>query len=121
MRYIRLYADAEGESHFEELEVQFETADYAPPAPPLQLSAFQAASNFFFMRIPAGWEGEWHPSPQRQAFVVVSGGFEMEASDGEVRRFFPGDVNLGEDTHGKGHRSRSLGDTDCVLALIHLA
>lgn len=121
MRYVRLYADAGGESHFDEVEVHFQTVDYAPPAPPLQLSAFQPASNLFWMRIPAGWEGEWHPSPQRQVFVVVAGGFEMEASDGEVRRFFPGDVNLGEDTHGRGHRSRSLGDADCVLALIHLA
>jgi quercetin dioxygenase-like cupin family protein len=121
MRYARLYADTHGESHFEEVEVQFQTVDYAPPAPPLELSAFQPASNTFLMQLPPGWVGDWHPSPQRQLFVVVSGGFEMQASDGEVRHFFPGDVNLGEDTHGKGHRSKALGDSGCVLALVHLA
>ncbi len=121
MRYVRLYGDEQGESHFEEVAISLETVAYAPPAPPLDLSAYQPATNFFFMHLPSGWEGDWHPSPQRQMVIVVSGIFEVEAGDGEVRRFYPGDVKLGDDTQGRGHRSRSVGDTPCLLAIVHLA
>ncbi len=121
MHYVRLYSDTQGESHFEEVHVRFGTVVYAPPAPPLDLSAYEPASNFLFMQVPAGWEGDWHPSPQRQMVIVVSGVFEVDASDGEVRRFGPGDVQLGDDTHGRGHRSRAVGDAPCLLAIVHLA
>jgi hypothetical protein len=33
----------------------------------------------------------------------------VEVSDGEIRRFGPGDVTLVEDVTGKGHITRSLG------------
>jgi hypothetical protein len=34
---------------------------------------------------------------------------EVEASDGEVRRFGPGEAVLVEDTGGKGHITRNVG------------
>ena len=33
----------------------------------------------------------------------------ITASDGEVREIGPGEVVLVEDTHGKGHLSKSIG------------
>jgi hypothetical protein len=42
--YTRLYSDADGESHFEEVEVDLALTDYAPPAEPLGLSCFTPAS-----------------------------------------------------------------------------
>ena len=52
--YIRLYADEFGESHFEDVEVDLTLTDYAPPAPPLNLSAFFPASQVGFMNAPKG-------------------------------------------------------------------
>ena len=43
-QYVRLYADAAGESHFEEVEVPLATQDFAPPAQPMNLSAFTPAT-----------------------------------------------------------------------------
>jgi hypothetical protein len=42
--------------------------------------------------------------------VYLSGEGEIEASDGEVRRLLPGMVLLAEDTTGRGHRVKHIGD-----------
>ena len=40
----------------------------------------------------------------------LSGILEVEVTDGEIRRFGPGAVILVEDTTGKGHVSRIIGE-----------
>jgi redox-sensitive bicupin YhaK (pirin superfamily) len=120
MRYTRVYPDAEGESHFEDVEVTMEDTVFAPPAPPLKLSEFIATSRFSFMSAPPGWAGDWHPAPGRQFTLYLQGQIEAETSDGEIRRFGPGDAVLLEDTSGKGHRSRVVGDEAAILAVVQL-
>jgi hypothetical protein len=119
-KYIRLYADAEGESHFEDLEAELASTEFAPPAPPLNLSPFLPANQIAFFGAPVGWSGDWHPSSVRNMFVVISGEWEIEAGDGEVRRFGPGSVLLVEDTHGKGHKSRMLSSTGSLSVVVQL-
>jgi hypothetical protein len=118
--YPRLYADADGESHFEDIEIDLISTDYAPPASPLDLSSLTPAMQFGFMRAPAGWSSDWHPSATRNIFFVLSGEWEVTARDGETRRFAAGSVLLVEDTSGKGHASRVLGDTDSLAAIVQL-
>ncbi len=120
-RYTRLFADSDGESHFEEIEAELSPADFAPPSPPLNVSEITLAAHFAFMGAPAGWQSDWHVSSARNMFVVISGGWEIEASDGSVRRFGPHAVVLVEDTRGKGHRSRVIGPTDSQTLVIQLA
>ncbi len=121
MQYTRLYADDAGESHFEDVEVEFQEVDYAPPAPPLGLSEMMMAAQTGFLQVTPGWEGEvWHPSPVRQFMVGVAGRFAVTASDGSRRELNAGDVLLLEDTHGKGHSSQILGDDVGVVPVIHL-
>jgi hypothetical protein len=120
VKYTRIYADSEGESHMESVEVPMETVDFAPPAPPLDLSAFMDASRVGFLSGPVGWEGEWHPAPARQLMFYLKGRIEGEMSDGTRRVFGPGDVVLLEDTRGKGHRSRVVGDEPTLLAVVQL-
>ena len=67
-----------------------------------------------------GWDGDWHPAPQRLVTVYVAGEVEVTVSDGEARRFAPGDVVLAEDTVGKGHRIRVVGTADALLAVVLL-
>jgi len=112
-KYTRIYSDADGESHFEDVEVELEENDYAPPAPPMYLTAFGTATQVVFLGAKADWHGEvWHPSPRRQ-FIILPPGIgrmEQKVSDGETRIQDAGEVWLFEDTWGKGHSSRFLVD-----------
>jgi hypothetical protein len=119
MRYIRLFADAAGESHFADIEVEFADSDYTQSAPPLGLSTLYPATQFRFMNAPAGWQSDWHPSSARNFFVVINGEWEVTASDGETRRFGPQSLLLVEDTTGKGHKSRVI--SDAIAAMVELA
>ena len=42
-------------------------------------------------------------------------------SDGEVRRFGPGDVVLIDDLASKGHKSVAVGGSDCEIIYVGLA
>ena len=114
--YVRTYSDAAGESHFEDLTVPMEERDFAPPAAPAHVRAFLEASGTLFFAVRPGWEGEApHPTPQRQLFSILRGTVEVTVSDGERRRFGPGDLVLLDDTEGKGHSSHVVGREDLVI------
>ncbi|MBU2536237.1 MAG: cupin domain-containing protein [Chloroflexi bacterium] len=120
MKYTRIYADKEGVSHFEDVAVKLALVDFAPPAPPVFLSPFSQASQFVFGTLPADWFGVWHPTPKRQFSFFLSGEVEVQAGDGELRRFGAGSVFLMEDTIGKGHVTRVLGGSDVLVAILQL-
>ena len=120
LSYFRLVPDEAGESHFVPLEVEMTTRNFAPPAQPFDVSTLESAAKVGFIRVPKGWVGELHPSPMRMWVFFLSGAMEFEASDGEVRPGIPGKVFLLEDTTGKGHLSRCVGDTDAVLAVVQV-
>lgn len=115
MRYIRLFADATGESHFEDVEIEFAETEYISSSAPLGLSFLSSATQFIFMEAHAGWESDWHPSSARNFFVVVTGEWEVTASDGETQRFREGSLLLVEDTTGKGHKSRVVSDSTALM------
>ncbi len=52
----------------------------------------------------------WHPAPRRQYIVNLDDGVRITASDGESRLIGAGEVLLVEDTTGKGHLSKGLGN-----------
>jgi hypothetical protein len=115
MKYTRLFTTEDGESHFQDVEIQFVETDYESSAPPLGLSSLCDAAQFGFMNAAAGWESDWHPSSGRNFFVVITGEWEVTASDGETRRFGRQSLLLVEDTTGKGHRSRVLEDSIATM------
>ncbi len=119
-KYTRLYSDSSGESHFEDVEADMSEVQFAPPAPPLFLSEFLPATQTAFLGAPAGWRGDWHVSSARNWFVVISGSWEIEASDGAKRLFSPTETLLAEDTMGKGHKSCVVGDEDSLALLVQL-
>jgi quercetin dioxygenase-like cupin family protein len=71
------------------------------------------------MAIVAGdesWAGEEpHPAPARQYMVSLQGAVEVTASDGDTRRVGPGEVLLIEDTTGKGHSTRAIGEIKFLI------
>lgn len=120
MQCVRLYADADGESHFDEVEVPLTTTDFTPPAPPIAISASVPAQRAIFLTVERNWDGIPHPAPLKALFVFTGGFWEVTASDGAVRRFGPGDILRVEDTAGKGHTTRLLGDAVGTALLVEL-
>lgn len=108
--YYRIYADSQGDSHLDVVTVEQRLAQGAPPAAPFYISEDRAASKYRFYTFEPGWIGELHPAPTRQFLALMSGGVEVETTDGTVHQFSPGDLVLLEDTSGKGHVTRNIGD-----------
>ena len=118
LHYTRIYADSTGASHFADEDMTLALVDPGRGIQPTPASAPIAAAGLMFFCPPAGAFVDWHPVPRRQFNIILSGVFEVEVSDGEVRRFGPGSVLLGEDTEGQGHRTRVLGSEQvCFVAL----
>ena len=118
--YCRIYADADGESHFEPVSLPMQSADYAPPAPPLDHVALGDSSALAVIAADDAWDSEtFHPAPARQFMFVLRGRGRVAVSDGTTREFAAGDVFLLEDTGGKGHATKFFGE--CVLAAVRLA
>lgn len=115
MQYFRIYADDDGESHFEDVNVAMDEQ-----ARGSDLSVLYPATGVIFRRSPADQFIDWHPAPRRQFVVTLSGTAEIEASDGEVRTIGPGTVMLAEDTTGKGHITRGVGTEERLSLFIPL-
>lgn len=120
MRYHLIYSDSDGESHFGDIDLELAEAEYAPPAPPLHVSDAVETEQALFFRAPNDWMGDFHPSPRRQLYVGLTGELAVTVSSGETRHFGPGSVVLLEDTDGRGHVTRVVGDTDVVGMFVHL-
>jgi hypothetical protein len=107
VKCLRIFATADGESHFGEVDIETTTTSLFPDEAPFDLSAQYVASHIRFVNVPAGvLEAGWHTPPGRVLAVWLDGIVEFETSDGEIRRVSAGGFVLVEDTHGKGHISR---------------
>ena len=118
--YVRLFSDSAGESHFENVKVELAPTEFAPGIPNLFTSAPLDSTKTSLFGAPAGWSASWHPSSGRHLFAVLTGTWEVIASDGEARTFTKGDVLLVEDTTGKGHASRVISEEDSLALLVEL-
>ncbi len=111
---IRIYSDPSGESRFGDFGISLTARNFAPPAPPLDVSEVVEARHGF-LRVPPGWFGDWHPTPVRQFMCILSGVLDVTVSDGETRRMSPGVIVLLEDVEGRGHTTRVVSDEAAVL------
>jgi hypothetical protein len=118
--YLRIFSDAEDCSRFETLNVPLASNDYAPPALPLNTATPAPARRMVFLELPAGWFGDWHPTPVRQWLIFMTGQCEFETGDGQRHLSQAGDAVLLDDTTGRGHRTRVIGDTAVRIAAVHL-
>jgi hypothetical protein len=104
VKITMLYTGMDDRSHFEEIEVPFESREdfglFTLPEP---------AKAVFFREIPPGWEYTWHNVVCREYVVMIDGSAEIEAGEGEKRVFRKGDILLAEDLTGQGHRTRVIG------------
>jgi len=118
MQYVRLHADKNGNTHFEDATLKLDEADSRPPAPLAFVSHAYQTDGVQFMRLPSGWAADSIQVPKKQFLICLKGQIEVTASDGKSRSFGPGDTVLMEDIDGKGHRTRVKGDGECLAAVI---
>ena len=103
MHIHNLYADDKGETHFRDIEVEWATrGDFS------KYSALLPATGVIFRETAGDYNLDWHPAPRRQYIVNLDAAVNITASDGESRIVGAGEVILVEDTHGKGHVSKSV-------------
>ena len=88
MKYPRTFATADGESHFEEIELAPQTVQVVPGRPAFESSVAVATSAARMMHIGADWDGSWHTTPKRWFLVTLAGEMEITTSDGELLRDF---------------------------------
>jgi hypothetical protein len=104
MRIHNLYADAKGESHFRDVQVEWVEETRSG-----KLSKRLPATGIIFRQVPPTYDLDWHPAPRRQYIINLDAGVQITASDGESRVIGAGEVLLVEDTKGKGHLSKAVG------------
>src|SRR4030095_13292668 len=104
MAIIRIYAGADGASHFEDIHPKFEprgdqseSAELMPRRG-IRLRAFRCAPS-----------NPWPHPPGLYAVFTLSGAVDIEIGDGTVRRLGPGDILIAEDLTGQGHGTREVG------------
>lgn len=102
-------------------ELELERMDFSPPTPYLDVSVPQTVQTTSVLQLPIGWTADWHPSPCRQWQYYLKGEIYFEVSDGSACTVSQGGAVLLEDTTGKGHRSRALGDEVVSLVSVKIS
>ena len=111
MGTYRMYTDDDAISRWEEIDLE-KVPSWTEGIAVSQLS--------FGSRQP-GVLQDWHPAPQRQFVVILSGQLEIGFEDGSKKIFSPGDARLVEDTTGNGHTTLALGNAPCITMTVGLA
>jgi quercetin dioxygenase-like cupin family protein len=100
-RVIHIYADADGNSHIQELPIATNPGKTrrAENAPVTGMSYAEYTSSSV---------EDWHRAPGRQFSISLSGEIEVEVSGGKKHAIHAGDIVFLEDLQGKGHITRIL-------------
>lgn len=114
MRYTRLAPGADGLTHFDDGQLKLAAADTGPPGLPLPEEVVLAVQRLRLARYPAAWVAEEGPVAVAQLWLVLAGVLDIEATDGEVRRFGPGSVL--HIASGAVYRARAVGLSPVVMA-----
>ena len=120
MKFHRIHSDDQGETHFGVQEIPDLEVPFGPPPNPKGAKAdFGAVESMFVFAVPAATAVPAHNAPQPYIAIVLSGEAEVVASDGDTKRFRPGELLLCDDLIGKGHVTRAI--SDAVVAFISRA
>ena len=112
----RIYTGPDGLTHAEVLDVKLRAGGGSG-----ELSEMMKVTGLQFRRTPPNYFLDWHPAPQRQYVVTLSGRGEIELAGGQKIPLDPGHVLLAEDVTGKGHISRGVGTADRISLFIPVA
>jgi hypothetical protein len=108
--YVRVYADADGESHFEDVHLPRDERSSPTGTVDAVTAPLQTNGIVFRLVVSESSDTEPHNAPRRLLIVQLDGTVEVEVSDGERRQFGPGCALVVEDTTGRGHVTRKVSD-----------
>ena len=111
----RIFTGPDNQTHAEEITVKM-----MPGGRSGELSEMLKATGLQFRRTPPNYFVDWHPAPQRQYVITLSGRGEIELVGGKKIPLGPGHILLAEDVTGKGHISRGVGTEDRISLFIPL-
>ena len=103
MKITRVYSGPDGESHFEDVEI-----DLVDRGKIGRISKLMDATGVVFRETDADYSLDFHCAPRRQFVINLDAALELEVGDGSKRVLAPGDILLAEDTTGRGHISRAI-------------
>ena len=105
----RIYTGPDGQSRAEQVELKLNGG----------ASEMIKATGVQFSSRPPAPASDWHVGPMRQYVITLSGRAELEVGGGKKVAVGPGQIDLIEDTTGKGHITRNLEDR--IVVTIPLA
>lgn len=117
MRLTRIYTGEDGRSHFQDLELPYDTIT-GPFGGAREKTIPIRVNDFFFISPTEMGEPRplpFHPAPARYYIFIVAGKVEYRVGSGETRVLGPGDLCLAEDVTGEGHESRGTADSVHLL------
>jgi hypothetical protein len=94
MKFYRLYAGTDGQSHFEALDSSKASELF---------NQTREAKGLLFRNGFAPHIVNFHRAPHRRWVITLAGSVDIGLGDGSTTTFCPGDVFLAEDTTGQGH------------------
>ena len=103
MKITRIYTGADGESHFEDIDISLDNIKGSQ-----RMSTSKDATGIIFRETGGDYDLDFHNAPRRQFIINLEGQVELGIGDGSSRILGPGDILLAEDTTGRGHKSRAV-------------
>jgi quercetin dioxygenase-like cupin family protein len=106
-----LYTGPDGQAYVKNIQV---------PAGPDGVVALQPTKVIEIHRTRPGFSIGWHVERRRQYLITLSGRGEIDIAGGKKLILTPGSILLVENTTGKGHKTRVLGNKPWVTLWIPL-
>ncbi|MEC3913274.1 hypothetical protein [Nocardia sp. CDC160] len=108
LHYTRIEMSADGGSRFVDDRMELGVRPVAVGVDPMAVGELGSGAVAFVRS--GGFDAVPHPAPARQWVVMVRGTIEVTTTDGETRRFAPGELLLAADVEGLGHTSVGVGE-----------
>lgn len=107
-----LYTGPDGQAYVKNIEVA---------ARPNGVVDLQPVNGIEIHRTRPGFSIGWHVETRRQYVITLSGSGEIDIAGGKKIILTPGTILLVENTTGKGHKTRVLGNQPWVALWVPLA
>ena len=115
MDIVRVFTGPDGQSHFEDVNVELEDLGTRG-----QISKTWPGGGVQFREVGGDYLLDFHVAPRRQLVVNLTGSVEIEVGSGARRVLGPGSILLAEDTTGQGHISRNVAGEARTCLFVHL-
>ena len=106
MKVTRFFTTKEGGSAFDEVDIPVTMSSTDGWGNHLRFSEAFASPSVRIFEVPKGAFQDWHNAPTRQLCIMLKGVWEIGTTDGDERRWGPGEVFMPDTVTGRGHTSR---------------